>query len=188
MGFAVTFQSRDHVVRVARVGKPHGIRGEVTVELFTDSPETRFRKDNILIVRAREGSTELFPELTVEKARWNKNIMLLKFAEFSDRNTAESLRNSELYAEPEESTVDEDGWYADDLIGLSIHQDGFENPSLGEVSGLITGDAQDLLEIRLSDGREVLLPFVEEIVPEIDEERGAIVITPPPGLLELNQR
>lgn len=181
-------QDEDQLVRVARVGKPHGIRGEVTIQLFTDSPETRFVKGNIFSVRSASRSSELFSELTIEKARWNKNIMLLKFAEFSDRNTAESLRNSELYAAPEVSDVDEDSWYADDLIGLSVHEDGFENPALGEVSGLITGDAQDLLEIRLTDGREVLLPFVDEIVPEIDEERGAIVITPPPGLLELNQR
>lgn len=174
-------------VRVGRIGKPHGIRGEVTVELFTDSPETRFVKGNVFSVQNDGAASKVFPELTVEKARWNKNIMLLKFAEFSDRNTAESLRNSELYAEPEESDVDEDSWYADDLIGLTVHEEDFENPSLGEVSGLITGEAQDLLEIRLTDGREVLLPFVEEIVPEIDEERGAIVITPPPGLLELNQ-
>src|SRR5699024_11525404 len=116
-----------------------------------------------------------------------KSILLLKFEEFSDRNTAQSLRNSELYAEPQEPADDEDSWYADDLIGLTIHQDTLDAPRLGEVSGLITGEAQDLLEIRLSDGSEVLLPFVEEIVPEIDEERGAIVITPPLGLLALNE-
>ena len=175
-------------LRVARIGKPHGTRGEVTVELFTDSPDTRFVEGNVFTVLSGGGPSEVFHKLTVEKARWNKTIMLLKFAEFSDRNTAESLRNSELYAAPEVSDVDDDSWYADDLIGLSVHEDDFENPALGEVSGLTTGDAQDLLEIRLTDGREVLLPFVDEIVPEIDEERGAIVITPPPGLLELNQR
>ena len=175
-------------VRIARIGKPHGIRGEVTVEVFTDSPETRFTTGNVFSVRAGELTATVFERLTVEKARWNKNIMLLKFDEFSDRNTAESLRNCELYAEPEESANNEDSWYADDLIDLTVHQGSLDTPPLGEVSGLITGKAQDLLEIRLSDGREVLLPFVEEIVPEIDVERGAIVITPPPGLLELNQR
>lgn len=173
-------------VRVARIGKPHGIRGEVTVELFTDSPEARFVVGNTFNLAADFGPGT-FSYLTIEKARWNKKVLLLKFVEFSDRNTAESLRNCELYAEPEEPADDEDSWYADDLIGLTVHQDTLGTPSLGEVSDLITGEAQDLLEIRLSDGSEVLLPFVEEIVPEIDEERGAIVITPPPGLLELNQ-
>ena len=174
-------------VRVARIGKPHGIRGEVTIELFTDSPDTRFIKDSVFNVRVGKRQMPVFGSLTVEKARWNKNIMLLKFSEVSDRNTAESLRNSELYAEPEEPEPDEDSWYADDLIGLGVHQKDIESPVVGEVSGLITSEVQDLLEVRLLNGNEVLLPFVEEIVPEIDQERGAIVITPPPGLLELNQ-
>src|SRR5699024_7295903 len=105
-----------------------------------------------------------YPELTVEKSRWHKNILLVKFTEFSDRNTAELLRNSELYAEPEESTEDDDSWYADELIGLSVYQENTEGQTLGEVSNLITGEAQDLLEVRLTGGREVLVPFVEEIV------------------------
>lgn len=176
----------DNEVRVARIGKPHGIRGEVTVELFTDSPDTRFVKDNVFSVRVPQGSLVDYSSLTIEKARWHNQILLLKFAEFSDRNTAESLRNSHLYGEPEESHADDDAWYTDDLIGLTVHNQTRDAPSIGEVIDLITGDAQDLLEIRLSDGREVLIPFVEEIVPEIDEEQGAVVITPPPGLLELS--
>src|SRR5699024_11587730 len=92
------------LVRVARIGKPHGIRGEVTVEIFTDLPETRFRKGNVLSVRTAEVSSPEFEYLTVEKGRWNKNILLLKFDEFSDRNTEESLRGSELYDETEGAT------------------------------------------------------------------------------------
>lgn len=183
----MTDKRPERQVRIARVGKPHGIRGEVTVQLFTDRPETRTVAGNVFSVHSGSLRFESLPYLTVERARWNKNIMLLKFVEFSDRNTAESLRNCELYADPEESTEHEDSWYADELIGLSVHQGSFEDPALGEVTHLITGDAQDLLEVRLSDGAEVILPFVEEIVPEIDEERGAILISPPPGLLELNQ-
>lgn len=175
------------MVRVARIGKPHGIRGEVTVELFTDSPETRFVQGNLFQVRAPENDSPVFTNLTVEKARWNKKILLLSFAEFSDRNTAESLRDSELYAEPEAPVEDEDSWYADDLIGFAVHAESIDTQPVGEVIDLITGQAQDLLEIRLSDGREVLIPFVEEIVPEIDTEQGVVVITPPPGLLELTQ-
>ncbi|NWN89634.1 MAG: ribosome maturation factor RimM [Micrococcaceae bacterium] len=183
----MTDEKSDARVRVARIGRPHGIRGEVTVQIFSDSPERRFIKGNVFRVEVGPATSTAFGQLTIEKARWNKNIMLLKFAEFSDRNTAESLRNSELYAEPEESEPDEDSWYADDLIGLVVYQEDFDTPVVGEVANLITGEAQDLLELRLLSGDEVLLPFVEEIVPEIDEERGAIVITPPPGLLELNQ-
>ena len=178
------FEFDDHV-RVARIGRPHGIRGDVTVEVFTDSPETRFSSGNELQVSPPNGSSG-FRKLTVERMRWNKRILLLKFIEFSDRTIAESLRGSDLYAPIEKSKGDQDSWYANELIGLTVHTGSFESPVIGEVSGLITGEVQDLLELRLNDGREVLVPFVEEIVPVIDEERG-LVITPPPGLLELNQ-
>ena len=175
-------------VRVARIGKPHGIRGEVTVEVFTDSPETRFTPGIQLTVEVSPAATQVaFDHLTVEKARWNKKILLLKFEEFSDRNTAEALRDSELYA-PAVNPLDQDeGWYAQDLMGMAVHETSASTSAIGEVTDLITGSAQDLLEITLADGNEVLLPFVEEIVPEIDEVNGVVIITPPPGLLELNQ-
>ena len=176
-----------HQMRVARIGKPHGIRGEVTVEVFTDTPESRFVKDAVFTIQPAHNTAVPLQQLTLEQSRRNKSILLLKFAEVSDRNTAESLRNCELYAEPEDPAPDEDSWYADELIGLSVRQENTEGQMLGEVSNLITGEAQDLLEVRLTGGREVLVPFVEEIVPEIDEENGIVVITPPPGLLELNQ-
>lgn len=173
-------------VRIARIGRPHGIRGEVTVEVFTDSPELRFANGSCLRVYPKNNVAVPFGTLTVEKSRWNKKIMLLKFVEFSDRNTAELLRGSELYAEPADNSGDDNSWYADELIGLAVHQETSASLAIGTVTGLITGDAQDLLEVQLLEGRKVLIPFVNEIVPEIDEEQGAVVITPPPGLLELS--
>ena len=176
-----------NTVRVARIGRPHGIRGEVTVEVFTDTPETRFSVGNKVEVKEVEPRQSSLDMLTVESARWNKKILLLKFQEFSDRNTAETLRNAELYAPAENTLSDADGWYAEELIGLTVHEGNFESEKIGEVLNLVPGEAQDLLEVSLLSGHEVLIPFVEDIVPEIDEKRGAIVITPPPGLLELNQ-
>jgi len=176
-----------NLVRVARIGKPHGIRGEVTVEVFSDSPETRFAEGQELILGGAGETGPDFTELTVAKSRWNKKILLLKFAEFSDRDTAESLRGAELYVAAEDPLKDNEGWYADDLVGLTVHEGSIKAAKVGEVTDLIIRTAQDLLEVRLIDGHIVFIPFVEEIVPEIDEERGAIVITPPPGLLELNQ-
>ena len=178
---------KNRLVRVARIGKPHGIRGEVTVEVFTDSPETRFSVGSVLALRLPSDTNAADKQLTVEKARWNKKILLLKFEEFSDRNTAEVFRDAMLYAPTEHLPDDNDEWYADDLIGLAVYVGSIKAAKIGDVTGLITGTAQDLLQVRLVDGREVLIPFVEEIVPEINEEKGIVVITPPPGLLELNQ-
>lgn len=176
----------DNYVRVARIGRPHGIRGEVTVEVFTDSPELRFVEGNVLTVKT-EARTASFESLTIEKFRWNKKILLLKFVEFSDRNTAETLRDAELYAFSEDRGDDTESWYAKELAGFSVYLDTFDSDIIGEVTDLTTGAAQDLLEVALHNGQMVLVPFVEEIVPEIDDEKRVILITPPPGLLELNQ-
>src|SRR5699024_10664141 len=144
----------DENVRIARIGRQHGFRGEYTVEVLTDSPETRFVKEAVFTVQPALNDEVTYRQLTLEQASKNKSILLSKFVEFSDRNTAESLRNCELYAEPEDSASDEDSWYADELIGLSVFQDHAEGQILGQVSNLITGEAQDLLEVRLADGGE----------------------------------
>lgn len=174
-------------LRIARIGKPHGIRGEVTVELFTDSPESRFASAKLVIVQNPDRSATTFDKLTVENTRWHKKILLIKFVEISDRTSAERLRGAELFTAVDELPGDEDGWYRDELIGLTVHEGSRSLPIIGKVTDLVIGPAQDLLEIKLSDGSKALVPFVEEIVPEIDEELGIVVITPPSGLLELNQ-
>ena len=175
-----TSRPQEHV-RVARIGKPHGIRGDVTVQLFTDEPEERFVPGAVLEGRRGRGGRD--GELTVARARWNKDILLLGFEEVSDRNGAEELRGTELYAEPDAPGEDE-GWYEEDLVGLAVLVDG---ERIGAVTGLVTGEVQDLLEVGLDSGTEALVPFVEEIVPELDLEAGTVTLDPPPGLLGLNE-
>lgn len=166
-------------LQVARIGKPHGIRGEVTVQVLTDAPEERFVKGEVLHVSGGPVST-----LTVKNARWNKAILLLSFVEINDRNAAETLRGSRLEIEADaEPDDDSDEWYEHDLLDLKVMLDGKQ---VGVVTGLRTNPAQDLLVFEDADGEEVYLPFVDEFVPEIDTEAGTLTITPPAGLLELN--
>lgn len=172
------------LVRVARIGKPHGIRGEVTVQLFTDTPEERFVPGATLQARAARGSTAP-DQLTVTRSRWNKEILVVAFEQCPDRNTAETLRGTELFAAPDPAGED-DAWYEEDLLKLSVMADG---QRVGQVTALITGEVQDLLEVELDDqfgGHRALIPFVDEIVPEVDLEAGTVLLTPPPGLLALN--
>ena len=167
-------------VQVARIGKPHGVRGEFTAQVFTDAPEDRF-------VPGVEFTVE--PEsqgpLTLRGARWNKDILLLSFAEVSDRTQAEGLRGAKLFVDTEEleDEGDDEGWYEHELVGLTVRVDGRD---VGTVAALQTLPVQDLLVIDTPDG-EVLVPFVEEIVPEVDPEGGFVVVVPPPGLFELNR-
>ncbi|MFT4469828.1 ribosome maturation factor RimM [Arthrobacter sulfonylureivorans] len=165
-------------LQVARIGKPHGIRGEVTVQVLTDAPADRFVPDVELTVEpARLGP------LTVRSARWNKDILLLGFHEVADRNGAEELRGAKLFIDTDDVEDDDDAWYEHELVGLDVR---IGDEVVGKVSGLNTMPAQDLLVVENLDGEEVLVPFVEAIVPEVDVEAGFVRLTPPAGLFELN--
>jgi 16S rRNA processing protein RimM len=166
-------------LQVARIGKPHGIRGEVTVQLFTDAPEERFEPGAVFRVEpAAQGP------LTISSARWNKEILVLGFEEVPDRNAAELLRGAKLFIESVDTADDDDdAWYEHELVGLIAR---VGDQVIGKVSALRTMTVQDLLIIERPDGAEILVPFVEEIVPEVDVEAGFVILNPPEGLLELN--
>ncbi|MGN6406310.1 ribosome maturation factor RimM [Sinomonas sp.] len=170
-------------VRVARIGKPHGIRGEVTVQVLTDSPEDRFIQGAEFDVDPASHGSLTVGSLTVRSARWNKDILVLGFEEVADRNRAEEVRGATLFLDTEDvEDEDDEGWYEHELVGLEVRVDG---KAAGSVSALQIMPAQDLLVVDTPSG-EVLVPFVEEIVPEVDVEGGFIVVVPPPGLFELN--
>jgi 16S rRNA processing protein RimM len=167
-------------LQVARIGKPHGIRGEVTVQVLTDAPEDRFVPGTEFVVEPASAGP-----LTVRSARWNKDILLLGFDEVADRNRAETLRGAKLFIETEELDADDDeGWYEHELVGLEAR---VGSKTVGKITALNTMPVQDLLVIEMADGKEVLIPFVEQIVPEVNVEEGYVLLTPPAGLFEVNE-
>jgi 16S rRNA processing protein RimM len=174
----------DEVV-VARIGKPHGLRGEVTVQLHTDDPESRFAVGSTIATQAGAG-TGVPRALTIRSTRVHQGTWLLGFDEVSDRTDAESLRGTRLVVDAADLTPsnDDDGWYEDELRGLAVHTS--DGARIGEVTRLEMGPAQDLLVVALDAGGDAYLPFVEAIVPEVDVEGGRVVVDPPEGLLELN--
>ncbi|WP_434612738.1 ribosome maturation factor RimM [Arthrobacter sp. A5] len=167
-------------VQVARIGKPHGIKGEVTVQVLTDAPENRFVPGVELTV---EPAT-LGP-LTVVSARWNKDILLLAFDGVMTRNRAEELRGGKLFVESDEvdDDDDDDAWYEHELVGLEVR---VGSEVVGKVSGLNTMPVQDLLIVTTAAGEEILVPFVAEIVPEVNIADGYLLLTPLEGLFTVN--
>jgi 16S rRNA processing protein RimM len=166
-------------LQVARIGKPHGIRGEVTVQVLTDAPGDRFVPGTEFVVEPASAGP-----LTVISARWNKEILLLGFEEIETRNEAETLRGAKLFIETEELDEDDDeGWYEHELVGLEAR---VGSRVVGKVAALNTMPVQDLLVVTTPNGDEVLIPFVEQIVPEVNIEEGFVLLTPPDGLFELN--
>lgn len=181
-------QSRNDLLRVCRIGKAQGLKGEVTVQIFTDEPYERFEPGNVLCTADGER------EFVIENARTFKNRWILLFEESQNRNDAEALNGTELYvhAEDAQELATENAWYIKDLVGLQArlceeNQLGLPACTIGKVVDVLDG-AQSLLKIRLNnpiddDNKTALVPFVEALVPEVDVANGYLTIDPPGGLI-----
>lgn len=168
---------------VGRIGKPHGVRGEVTVDVRTDEPERRYAVGARLRAEPPRGSASPLRALTVAGTRWHQSTLLVTFKELGDRNAAEAARGIVLHATvpADETPTDPDEYYDHQLIGLAAYD--LEGRELGTVTALVHGGAQDLLTIRTPEGRDGLVPFVKALVPEVDLAAGRVVVADRPGLV-----
>jgi 16S rRNA processing protein RimM len=169
-------------VVVGRIGKPHGLRGEVTVEVRTDEPERRFVAGTTLAAEPPRGSASGLTSLAIDSLRWHGTTLLVKFAELPDRTAAEGARGTLLLAHlpADAAPADPEEFYDHQLVGLAVAD--LDGRVIGEVTGVVHG-AQDLLEIRATDGRPTLVPFVAALVPEVDLAAGRVVVADRPGLV-----
>jgi 16S rRNA processing protein RimM len=166
---------------VGRIGHAHGVKGEVSVEVRTDDPERRYVTGSVLAT----DPPDLGP-LTVDGVRAHHGRLLVRFAGIDDRNAAETLRGALLVVDAATAgETDDDEWWDHDLVGLdAVTTDG---RPLGSVTDVVHVPGAPLLAIVNEDARELLVPFVASIVPEVDVAGGRLVVDPPPGLLELHE-
>lgn len=164
---------------VGRVVKSHGIRGEVVVDVRTDEPDVRFARDSVLRGRLPRGGGER--EFTVTAAREHSGRLLVSLAGVSDRGTADALRGTLFLIDSSqvEPSDDPDEFYDHELEGVAVQLG--DGTAIGVVDAVLHLPGGELLSVRTTDGREVLIPFVREIVPSVSRE--LIVIDPPDGLL-----
>jgi 16S rRNA processing protein RimM len=176
-------QQGDIEVVVGRIGKPHGIRGEVTLDVRTDEPDRRFAPGTTIRAEAPAGADRRPSALTVTRARWHQGTLLVTFEELADRNAAEAVRGTLLYATlgRDEVPEDPDEYYDHQLVGLDVVD--VDGTPLGTVKAIVHGSAQDLLTVRTPDGRDALVPFVTALVPEVDLAAGRLVVADRPGLV-----
>lgn len=161
---------------VAIIGAPHGLKGEVRLDVRTDSPERRLAVGSTL----ETDPADVGP-LTVERTRTQKGTTHVIFAECHDRTGAEALNGVKLVLETdEEEDPEEDSWYAHELVGLEVLDS--EGYTLGEVVDLEPMPTQELLVVREPDGLMTRVPFVRAIVQEVDPDDNCVVLDPPPGL------
>jgi 16S rRNA processing protein RimM len=188
------------ILIVGRLGRPHGLHGEVTVEVRTDEPEARFavgsvfRTDLTATTGATtspapvtdEGEPVRVPEwLTIETVRWHQGRPLVLFEGFYGRDLAEVLRGTLLCVDSADVAApsDPDEFNDYQLVGLTAVSPTGE--PLGEVARIDHAPSSDLLVLRRPEGRTALVPFVKAIVPEVDLAAGRVVVDAPAGLFDL---
>lgn len=162
-------------VVVGVIGRPHGITGDVVVDVRTDEPERRFAPDAVLRGEA-DGKT-----YTVVRAVWHGQRLIVRFAELPDRTAVEQARGTVLLARVPADAVPDDPeeYYDHQLVGLRVVSGG---APVGAVSALLHLDAQDLLVVDTDRG-ERLVPFVSALVPRVDLTEGLVEVVDLPGLL-----
>ena len=169
-------------VTVGRIGRPHGIRGDVVVGVRTDEPELRFAKGSRL-----DTDPAARGPLVVAASRWHSGQLLVRFEGITDRDAAAELGGTWLTVDSATlgALDDPDEFRDSDLVGLTVRT--ADGTVVGAVDDVLHS-GQDVLVVRSSSGSgEILIPFVKDIVPEVDVASGVIVITPPPGLLNLEE-
>lgn len=175
-----TPEAEPHHLVVARIGRPHGVQGEVTVEVRTDDPDDRFAPGAVLATEPPERGPITIRRSFVHGGRW-----VLALDEVEDRAAAEALRDTLLLVRADQlpPITDADEFYDHQLVGLQARLT--DGTAVGVVHDVIHGPAGDLLAIARESGNELLVPFLREMVPTVDVESGYVEVRPPDGLLEL---
>jgi len=174
-----TYSADGDLVAVGRVGKAHGVRGDVFVTPWTDNPGERFVPGAAFFTDPQHHAP-----LVVAAARDHSGKLVVHFDGIDSRNDAETIRGVLVLMPAAERPPieDPDEFYDSDLVGLTVYlTDGSE---LGPVTDVIHSPADSLLSIDVA-GREVLVPFRRAFVPVVDLAQRRIEIDPPEGLLEL---
>lgn len=164
------------LVVVGRIGRAHGIRGELGVDIRTDEPERRFAPGSSVVY---DGG-----KLTIVSARHHGGKLVVRFQGIDDRNAAETLHGKVLEAEVDAAELPDDPeeFYDHQLVGLAVRTG---DQTIGTVTQVIHLPAQDTLAIT-TDDREILVPFVLDLVPEINVDEGFLRIAEVPGLINLD--
>jgi 16S rRNA processing protein RimM len=171
---------------VGRVVKPHGITGELVVDVRTDDPEGRFAAGSRLWLRpSRAAAGSPSREFEVESSRPHGTRMLVRLVGLSDRDGADAVRGNLFIVDSADLPPldDPDEFYDHELEGLAVRS--VDGADIGSVAEVLHTAAGELLSVRTPTGAEVLVPFVTAIVTSVSRAARVIVIDPPEGLLDV---
>ncbi len=170
-------------LKIGSLVAAQGLRGEIRVKPYSDFPERFTAPGKRWLQKKGESEPTEFDLISGRKLP-GKEIFIVRFASIQNRSEAEALVGSNLLVpEANRPNLAENEFHLLDLLGLEARLQP-NGPAIGTVTDL-TNYGNDLLEIKLVEGRKVLIPFVEDIVPVIKLKEGWLLITPPDGLLEM---
>jgi 16S rRNA processing protein RimM len=164
---------------VGKIVNTQGIKGEVRVVALTDFPEERFAKGNTLFIEHDNMQDKL--EVKVASHRKHKNFDLLSFADYSSINEVERFKGGMLKV-PEDQLVDltEHEYYYHEIIGCNVET--VDGEHLGEVKEILSPGANDVWVVKRKGENDLLLPYIEDVVKEINVDNKQIIVELMEGL------
>lgn len=167
---------RDDLLRIGVISSTHGIRGEVKVFPTTDYPEQFEKLESVFLDTGKE-----MRKLEIQKVRYFKNMVIVKFCGYDNINDIEPYKGKDLLITREQAVPLEEGeFFIADLIGSRVVTE--EGEELGILDDVLETGANDVFSVKKADGKELLLPYIDECILEIDVDEKLITVHMMEGL------
>ena len=163
-------------LEVGKVVGTHGIRGDIKVQPWCDSPDFLCEFKNLYFNYGEE-------KVRVLKSRVNKNIVIMNIEGIDNIEKADLLRGKTLYIDRQEAKIDEDIYFIQDIIGMEV-VDNSDNKVYGLITDVIKTGANDVYQVTDSESKEYLVPVIDDVVKSIDLESNKVFISPIKGIFE----
>ena len=155
-------------IRVGKILRGFGIKGEVKVQIITDEPEKRFKVKKVLYLK----QDETFSPVTITSVRYHQNNVLLSFADHPDLTSVEGYHGCELFVDRKD-IKSKDSVYAFELMNVSVYKE--DGTLVGVVSDILDTGAHIVLRIK-TDAKDVLIPYVDRFIVSFDQTKNILVI------------
>ena len=155
-------------IRVGKILRGFGIKGEVKVQIITDEPEKRFKVKKVLYLKQDES----FSPVTITSVRYHQSNVLLSFADHPDLTSVEGYHGCELFVDRKD-IKSKDSVYAFELMNVSVYKE--DGTLVGVVSDILDTGAHIVLRIK-TDAKDVLIPYVDRFIVRFDQTKNILVI------------
>ena len=167
------------LLEVGKIINTHGLRGEVKVAPWTDTPDVF---EDLDVVYLKRRSEEL--KLTIKNIKYQKNNLIIKFSEYNDINEVEPLKNSVLYAERSAlGELPEGVYYIADLIGMTVKKE--DGEVIGKIKEVLQTGANDVYVVGREKLRDLLIPVIDGVVLSVDTKNSEVTVSLMEGLEDL---